>query len=88
MADEAAPQSNPFLRALALGSARLYGRRALLSATAVVFLGFLLFRTLSWSEALIGYARDPPRRAAGAAQRGDGQRAGGERRRVRSRRGR
>ena len=56
MADEAAPQSNPFLRAIALGSARLYGRRALLSATAVVFLGFLLLRTLSWSEALIGYA--------------------------------
>lgn len=55
MSDEAAPQSNPFLRALALGSARLYGRRALLSATALVFLAFLLFRTLTWAEALIGF---------------------------------
>src|SRR5688572_1332915 len=56
MSDEAAPQSNPFLRALALGSARLYGRRALLSATAAVFVVFLLTRTLNWAEALLGFA--------------------------------
>ena len=73
---------------MTLGSARLYGRRALLSATAVVFLGFLLLRTLSWSEALIGYAVIllvallVPRSAETASI------AGGERGRVRSRRGR
>jgi two-component system phosphate regulon sensor histidine kinase PhoR len=56
MSDEAAPQSNPFLRALAIGSARLYGRRALLSTTAAVFAAFLVMRTLNWTEALIGFA--------------------------------
>jgi two-component system, OmpR family, phosphate regulon sensor histidine kinase PhoR len=55
MSDDAAPQSNPILRAIALGSARLYGRRAVLSVTALVFLVFLVFRTLGWGEALAGY---------------------------------
>ena len=55
MSDEAAPQSNPFLRALALGRARLYGRRALLLAAAAVFAIFLLTRTLGWTEALLGF---------------------------------
>jgi two-component system phosphate regulon sensor histidine kinase PhoR len=56
MSDEAAPQSNPFLRALALASARFYGRRAILAATALVFLAFALFGALGWAEALAGYA--------------------------------